>query len=208
MKNNLRVFFLFLLFLICQKNLAFSFVVDSLKNIKGNSIKVEDFSDCEVEVTLQNEETNVNHLYQVSSKITLNNNYLVQPLNGNIIMKAGSQIIMKPKTKISFQSRYLARIEPCSLCEKNFDYKNFFTPNDDGINDLWKVNWIDEKTFLGVSIYDRYGKLLKEFIDYNDYWDGYYNGSKVFSNDYWFVIKHKDCDNNIKVFKSHFTLKR
>lgn len=84
------------------------------------------------------------------------------------------------------------------------DYPVFFTPNNDGHNDYWQIkgiqNYADSST---IYIYNRYGKLLKELSSNSVGWDGTYNGRKVHSNDYWFVL----ILNNRRI-KGHFALRR
>lgn len=81
----------------------------------------------------------------------------------------------------------------------------FFTPNQDGFNDVWRLQGISRQdpNIEYVLIYDRYGKLIHQMNPYQ-YWDGNYNGKLMPSNDYWFVIQFK----NSRSFKGHLTLKR
>ncbi|MEN8897598.1 MAG: T9SS type B sorting domain-containing protein, partial [Nonlabens sp.] len=87
------------------------------------------------------------------------------------------------------------------------DYPRFFTPNNDGFNDTWYVDKIDTFEQATFYIYDRYGKLLKNFgKDFNG-WDGTYNGNPMPSSDYWFTLEVRDSRGNYDV-KGHFSLKR
>ena len=86
-----------------------------------------------------------------------------------------------------------------------FDYPNFFTPNEDGHNDYWTI--ILENTKTNLYIFDRYGKLLKQIRQNEKGWDGIYNGEKLPSTDYWFILEYEGCD-FLKTFKSHFSLIR
>ncbi len=89
------------------------------------------------------------------------------------------------------------------------DYPKYFTPNGDGINDTWNVRGIRTQPNAIVSIYDRYGKLLKQLSPTGLGWNGTFNGKLVPVNDYWFTVEYTEPrDNTIKVFKAHFTLKR
>lgn len=82
----------------------------------------------------------------------------------------------------------------------------YFTPNDDGINDVWNVKGLEYYPTAIVQIYDRYHKLLysAKAIDFNG-WDGTYNGHPMPMTDYWFVIINEELD---KIMSGHFTLKR
>jgi gliding motility-associated-like protein len=90
-----------------------------------------------------------------------------------------------------------------------FEAKPFFTPNNDGINDTWSLTPIDPNNICTYKllIFNRYGKLLKELSNLNPHWDGTYNGSKLPSSDYWFVVYYSFEGNDL-VFSSHFSLKR
>ena len=82
---------------------------------------------------------------------------------------------------------------------------DYFTPNGDGYNDYWNI--VIENTDPNLCIFDRYGKLLKEINQNEIGWDGTYNGNKLPSTDYWFVLEYDECGVR-KTFKSHFGLMR
>lgn len=83
----------------------------------------------------------------------------------------------------------------------------FFTPNNDGFNDYWDIKGVNA-TFNSNStiyIFDRYGKLLKQWIpSSNQSWDGTINGAPLTADDYWFTLKLEDG----REAKGHFSLKR
>lgn len=84
------------------------------------------------------------------------------------------------------------------------DYPKFFSPNDDGYNDYWHIQGIENFPESITYIYDRYGKFLKKLTSEDPGWDGTLNGEKVFSSDYWFTVEMGNGRN----FKGHFSLKR
>ncbi len=89
-------------------------------------------------------------------------------------------------------------------------YPKFFTPNGDGVHDLWNVYGIEMLTEPVVHIFDRYGKLLKQ-LDPNLGWDGTYNGRDLPSSDYWFRLEYGRDDQGVLVARSvrrHFSLVR
>jgi gliding motility-associated-like protein len=65
---------------------------------------------------------------------------------------------------------------------------------------------IGELSFLNVtvSIFDQFGKLINIISSNTQGWDGNYNGKKMLSDDYWFIVKRE----NGQEYKGHFTLKR
>ncbi len=91
----------------------------------------------------------------------------------------------------------------------------FFTPNDDGNNDLWQVENLSCYEGYIVEIFDRYGRRLYIYKKgsfsggsvKDDFpgWDGYYNGHQMPSTDYWYLITVEEIR---KQYNGHFTLKR
>jgi gliding motility-associated-like protein len=88
------------------------------------------------------------------------------------------------------------------------NYPNYFTPNGDGVHETWNITDLAQQSDSVISIFDRYGKLLKQIYPSGIGWDGKYNGKDMPSTDYWFSVDYTTQSNNKAVFKSHFTLKR
>jgi gliding motility-associated-like protein len=86
-----------------------------------------------------------------------------------------------------------------------FTIPKFFTPNNDGFNDVWKIKEMGDYPNSSVQIYDRYGKLITELNSSNYSWDGKYNSEILPADDYWYHLK---LDNINPEIKGHFTLKR
>ena len=82
------------------------------------------------------------------------------------------------------------------------DFAKFFTPNGDGINDLWKINNLNKNAV--IDIYDRFGKFLFQINANTNSWNGTYNEQLLQADDYWFTLT---LDNN-RIVKNHFALKR
>ena len=87
------------------------------------------------------------------------------------------------------------------------DYPKFFTPNGDDYNDTWNIKGLSGLPNAKIYIFDRYGKLIKQISSTGQGWDGTYNSQQLPSDDYWFVVEF-EFNNTMKLFKSHFTLKR
>lgn len=105
---------------------------------------------------------------------------------------------------------YVRDIQGCDLLISDeiqtITYPNYFTPNGDGYNDTWLIRLPIEYDGL-ITIYDRYGKVIKQISPYGAGWDGTYNGIALPSTDYWFKVEYTE-NNKRKEFKSHFSLKR
>ncbi|WP_396182886.1 T9SS type B sorting domain-containing protein [Flavobacterium sp.] len=68
----------------------------------------------------------------------------------------------------------------------------FFTPNNDGFNDVLTIKGIEYFPNASLTIFDRYGKFIKKIDQTNPDWNGTLNGEKLPSNDYWYVLKTGD----------------
>lgn len=88
------------------------------------------------------------------------------------------------------------------------DYPKFFTPNNDGNHDSWNIWGLQNQSSAKILIYDRYGKILASIKPQGPGWDGTYQGSRMPSNDYWFVLTYMDNEGLEREFKAHFALKR
>jgi gliding motility-associated-like protein len=85
------------------------------------------------------------------------------------------------------------------------DYPKYFTPNGDGFNDVWKIEYLQQQNRQAqVHVFDRYGKLVFSGTGDNDGWDGTFNSFILPSSDYWFTIQLEDT----RIIKGHFSLKR
>lgn len=83
----------------------------------------------------------------------------------------------------------------------------YFTPNGDGYNDYWNLKGIFPATLNAnsiISIFDRFGKLIKQTNPVSAGWNGNYNGKLMPADDYWFTVELKDG----RSAKGHFALKR
>ncbi len=84
---------------------------------------------------------------------------------------------------------------------------NAFTPNGDGINDCYGINYWGTFIKLDFSIYNRWGNRLFHSTTPGDCWNGYYQGMKQDPAVYVYVVKAKTlCGDVYK--KGTFTLIR
>ena len=89
------------------------------------------------------------------------------------------------------------------------DFPKYFTPNGDGYHDTWNIIGISNQLNAKIQIFDRYGKLLKEIRPSGDGWDGTYNGARLPSSDYWFVLSYNEPVTGAPtLLNAHFSLKR
>ncbi len=67
-----------------------------------------------------------------------------------------------------------------------------FTPNGDGWNDAWIIDFIELFPDCEVEVYNRWGEQLFRSVGYRKPWDGRYNGGFVPVGTYYYVIKLND----------------
>jgi gliding motility-associated-like protein len=67
-----------------------------------------------------------------------------------------------------------------------------FTPNGDGVNDVWNLQLLEEFPNADVQIYNRWGELLYEQKNgYRKAWDGTYEGKALPVGTYYYIIDMK-----------------
>lgn len=79
------------------------------------------------------------------------------------------------------------------IAESMLQIPNAFTPNDDGINDEFKVAYRSIETFY-ISIYDSWGRRVYESEDITQGWDGKINDRLGSIGTYYYVVKAKGID--------------
>ncbi|CAN5341713.1 hypothetical protein BH09BAC6_BH09BAC6_23100 [soil metagenome] len=65
---------------------------------------------------------------------------------------------------------------------------NAFTPNGDGINDVWNIKSLSDYSQCNVFVYNRYGSLIYQSTGYSRPWDGLFNGTPVPVGTYYYII--------------------
>lgn len=80
---------------------------------------------------------------------------------------------------------------------------NVFTPNGDGVNDIWEIVNIEMFPAAEVRIFNRWGQLLYTSKGYAEPWDGSYRGHFVPAGTYLYVI---DLFNDDEPYKGAVTI--
>lgn len=92
-------------------------------------------------------------------------------------------------------------------CESKLFIPNAFSPNDDGINDVFKPVGIADTGYL-LKIYNRYGQQVFHTTDINLGWKGFYNDKKQPIGVYVWLMRYTDFDNVYHQLKGDLTLIR
>ena len=72
-----------------------------------------------------------------------------------------------------------------------YDIPNAFSPNGDGVNDLWAIKSADAFANSVIEVFNRYGQVVFSSKGYSNPWNGNYNGKPVPSGTYYYVIDLK-----------------
>jgi gliding motility-associated-like protein len=84
------------------------------------------------------------------------------------------------------------------ISANNFWIPNSFTPgNRDGVNDVWEMQGIPEP--YQFSVFDRWGNRVYYSADYQNNWDGTYNGQPLPLGAYTYLIEYRYINPNATV---------
>jgi gliding motility-associated-like protein len=69
---------------------------------------------------------------------------------------------------------------------------NIFSPNGDGVNDMWVIKYLESYPGCVVQIYNRYGQMVQRFVNYLTPWDGRIGGKDAPVGTYYYIIDPKN----------------
>jgi gliding motility-associated-like protein len=96
-------------------------------------------------------------------------------------------------------------------CAPEVNVPNAFTPNGDGINDVFQVVMSNAPFELVVNIFDRWGELIYTSTDPDAFWDGTYDGTPAQDGVYVYTVRYRsiaDAGVVSKQLTGHVTLLR
>ncbi|MEL6988761.1 MAG: T9SS type B sorting domain-containing protein, partial [Bacteroidota bacterium] len=93
-----------------------------------------------------------------------------------------------PSGIVTVFARNINGCPPSTMTFYNIATPTYFTPNSDGINDLFTLPDLSFFASSELKIFDRFGKLL--FVDSGPSmsWDGTFNGEVLPVDDYWYTL--------------------
>lgn len=125
--------------------------------------------------------------------------------------KAGSHSIVLYATyvlgqdTVAYREQYWQEVQPLrvTISESRLEMPNAFSPNGDGINDVYKAkDGFQSLVEFHAYIYNRWGQMLFDWTNPNEGWDGTYKGKDVKDGVYFVLVKAKGADGRT------FTIKR
>ncbi len=78
---------------------------------------------------------------------------------------------------------------PISISEDQacIEMPNTFTPNGDGTNDTWNLDFSSYGS-AHLTIYSKWGKIVREFNEVNISWDGIFEGKPLPAGTYYYIL--------------------
>lgn len=193
---------------ICYSELEFKLSIFSIPTCSNLSMPLSGSIDVKVDTVLAWEEVKGVEGYLLSVGTTIGGVNILNDLDvGNVLnFSLTDELPEKKEIFVTITPYNIAGI-PLDCNKESFTTEikpkppKFFTPNNDNVNDVWLVP-DPEKNIMSISIYTRYGKLIKKFYNVQNGWDGTYLGKLLPKNDYWYSIHYK----NGNVLKGHLSL--
>jgi gliding motility-associated-like protein len=110
-----------------------------------------------------------------------------------------SDTVSNPNASPPNSQRYYVRLSGiggCSVQDSVFIkvlfkpvIPNAFSPNGDGINDTWVIEYLNDYPGATVEVYDRSGRMIFRSYNYANPWDGTINGKPLPVGTYYYIIK-------------------
>lgn len=66
---------------------------------------------------------------------------------------------------------------------------NTFSPNGDGINDAWRIKFIEKFPNCQIEVFDRWGQSIFKSVGYAQPWDGTFKGRFLPTGAYFYVME-------------------
>lgn len=98
---------------------------------------------------------------------------------------------------VAYTKDYWQDAQPITIqiSESKLEMPNAFSPNGDGINDIYKAKSGHQSLVeFHAYIFNRWGQKLYEWTDPDGGWDGKYNGKDVKQGVYFVLVKAKGAD--------------
>lgn len=147
------------------------------------------------------------------------NSYTWQPSSG-LSATTGSSVTVSPTTTTTYTitgttygcsdvTEITVTVNDEEYDASNLLIPNCFTPNNDGINDIYKIPNAENSSEFEVLIFNRWGEQISRWTDTNGGWDGMLNGKIVPEGVYCYIIKAKSpCNNQLYDYVGTLTLLR
>ena len=122
-------------------------------------------------------------LYLWTPNIYLNNNRIIMPRASKLLDDVTYTLSVTARGGCVAQDQVFVKLLRAPKIP------NTFTPNNDGINDVWKIEYLDTYPDNRVQVFTRTGQLVFESRGYNKPWDGTLKGKTLPFDTYYYIIE-------------------
>lgn len=100
------------------------------------------------------------------------------------------EVVVMDSSSCETDSTFIVR----SAFDDCIDIPSAFTPNDDGVNDIWVIDMQGLYPDVEIEVFDRWGKIVfySKGYEQDQQWDGTYNGKKLPMDAYYYIINLKN----------------
>jgi gliding motility-associated-like protein len=130
------------------------------------------------------------------------------PINSNDISWQWTNGSNNPILSVAEKGKYI--LQGTNLCGSRFDtvevyngvcriyIPTAFTPNNDGLNDVFKANFGEGISEFHLQVFNRWGQAIFDSRKINQGWNGYYRGIQQPVGTYIWIIHYKNIQENIQ----------
>lgn len=124
-------------------------------------------------------------------------------IDSTVVTQSGIITVTSNNNGCIVQDNFELFLERC--LEPTIYIPNVFTPNNDGLNDLFEVkgSYIEN---IEITIFNRWGNELYTWKDINEGWDGTYQGKLVPDGTYFYIVNVVFENSEKKTFLGSITL--
>ena len=134
---------------------------------------------------------NCNYTWELYLNNKLQTRYLTETID--IEFKTPGEYLLKAQIENTLcesdVKTYTISVIPCRMPAVYIPTS--FTPNGDGVNDLYTVKGVYIDEYI-IEIYNRWGQLFYTSTDIKEYWDGTINGIPVPTGAYVYLVRYRD----------------
>lgn len=127
--------------------------------------------------------------------------------NGNSIetVFSGSYIVTITDAKNCTE---IDTLKVTDICNPELFFPTGFSPNKDGINDVFHPLYSEALSYYELSIYNRWGELIYSSKNPQEGWDGNYKNEAAPSGIYTYTVQYKFEKSTLKFDRGNITLVR
>ncbi|MFC5282505.1 gliding motility-associated C-terminal domain-containing protein [Pedobacter alpinus] len=146
---------------------------------------------------LENQSINLNAIaptglqYQWSPSVYLSNPNILNPIVKPLQSTNYTLTVTNLSTSCTAQDDVFVSVETV------IKIPNTFTPNDDGVNDLWVIPTLIGNQQVDIKVFNRYGVIVYKSKGYQKAWDAKLNGKILPAGMYYYIIDTKAPTNNL-----------